>query len=223
MSAMSNEMETIEAEVTEPRQLRADAAAQPPAPARRGRRDVLRARARRRRRRDRRPRRRRARHAVSQLPVQGGPDRGDRRRADARGGRRRAPNRWSRATGEALFDLLEASIGAPADDRALFDAVADTVADQRRDPRRARGDARRARRSSSRAAQRAGAVRADIGAIDVLMLVKGVCETARQFQHLGPETLDASARSGPRGDQHGPGRAAAARPARRPPRTSSER
>jgi hypothetical protein len=36
-------------------------------------------------------------------------------------------------------------------------------------------------------AQAAGAVRDDISAIDVVIMIKGVCESARQFQHLGEE------------------------------------
>ena len=58
-----------------------------------------------------------------------------------------------------------------------------------------------------------GAVRADISAIDVVMMVKGVCEAARQFQHLGEETLGRQLDLVLRGDQHRRGRAAAARPA----------
>ena len=61
--------------------------AQPPAAAGRSRGAVPRARARRRRRRDRGARRRRSRDPVSQLRLQGGSDRGDRGRADERGGR----------------------------------------------------------------------------------------------------------------------------------------
>jgi hypothetical protein len=36
-------------------------------------------------------------------------------------------------------------------------------------------------------AQATGAVRGDISAIDVVIMIKGVCEAARQFQHLGEE------------------------------------
>ena len=36
-------------------------------------------------------------------------------------------------------------------------------------------------------AQAAGAVRDDISAIDVVIMIKGVCEAARQFQHLGEQ------------------------------------
>ena len=36
-------------------------------------------------------------------------------------------------------------------------------------------------------AQASGAVRSDISAVDVLMMIKGVCEAMRSFQHLDPE------------------------------------
>ncbi len=38
-----------------------------------------------------------------------------------------------------------------------------------------------------RRAQDAGAVRADISAVDVLMMVKGVCEAVGSFQHVKPD------------------------------------
>jgi hypothetical protein len=38
-------------------------------------------------------------------------------------------------------------------------------------------------------AQETGRVRGDISAIDIVMLVKGVCESARHFQHLDPEII----------------------------------
>ena len=40
-----------------------------------------------------------------------------------------------------------------------------------------------------RRAQDAGAVRTDISAIDVMMMIKGVCETAGSFQHLEPDVM----------------------------------
>jgi hypothetical protein len=36
-------------------------------------------------------------------------------------------------------------------------------------------------------AQAAGAVRADVSGVDVVLMVKGVCEAARCFQHIDPE------------------------------------
>ena len=38
-----------------------------------------------------------------------------------------------------------------------------------------------------RKAQAAGAVRDDISAVDVLMMVKGVCEAVSSFQHVNPD------------------------------------
>ena len=39
-------------------------------------------------------------------------------------------------------------------------------------------------------AQAAGEVRADVSAMDVLMLLKGVCEAAAAFQHLDPQIVE---------------------------------
>ena len=49
--------------------------------------------------------------------------------------------------GEALFDLIEQSVGRSQTDRALFDAIARDVAGQRRDPGGPRRAHRRARRA----------------------------------------------------------------------------
>jgi hypothetical protein len=38
-----------------------------------------------------------------------------------------------------------------------------------------------------RKAQDAGAIRADISAVDVVMMVKGVCEAVASFQHVKPD------------------------------------
>ena len=39
-------------------------------------------------------------------------------------------------------------------------------------------------------AQEAGAVRPDVSGVDVMMMIKGVCEAARAFQHVDPELRD---------------------------------
>jgi Transcriptional regulator SbtR-like, C-terminal domain len=41
-----------------------------------------------------------------------------------------------------------------------------------------------------RAAQETGEVRPDVSGVDVMMMVKGVCEAARSFQHVDPELRD---------------------------------
>jgi len=88
--------------------------------------------------------------------------------------------------GEALFELIEASICRSATDRALFDALADTwlAKDEIRDAHSALLETLDA---LLRRAQRAGAVRPDVSAVDLMMLVKGVCEAAFAFRHVNPE------------------------------------
>jgi AcrR family transcriptional regulator len=88
--------------------------------------------------------------------------------------------------GEALFDLIDQSVGLQQTDRALFDALADTWL--------ANDEIRAAHRELMSVldalvvrAQEAGAVRPDVSAVDVLMMVKGVCEASRSFQHVDPE------------------------------------
>ena len=90
-------------------------------------RDLLRARTRRRRRRDRRARRRRARHAVSQLPVQGAPDRRDRRRADEARPSRAAGRRSRRPIPARRCSSCSNRRSDQQTDRALFEAVDDTL------------------------------------------------------------------------------------------------
>jgi AcrR family transcriptional regulator len=87
--------------------------------------------------------------------------------------------------GEALFEFLDELAGRQQLDRVLFEAVGDQwlahdgirtayervlgVLDQ-----------------LLRRAQEAGSARADVGAMDVLMMLKGVCEVASAFSHLDP-------------------------------------
>ena len=87
--------------------------------------------------------------------------------------------------GEALFGFLEEIAGRQQLDRGLFDAVADTfLANQEI---RAAHAAIVARLDELLArAQQQGVVRADVAAMDVLMLLKGVCEVACAFANSEP-------------------------------------
>lgn len=88
--------------------------------------------------------------------------------------------------GQALFDLIEQSVGRQQTDRALFDAIAETwLAND--EIREIHGELIGVLDALVRRAQDAGAVRADVSAIDVLMLVKGVCEAVGSFQHVKPD------------------------------------
>jgi AcrR family transcriptional regulator len=88
--------------------------------------------------------------------------------------------------GEGLFDLIDQSVGRSQTDRALFDALADTwLAND--EIRAAHTELLGVLDALIRRAQDAGAVRRDVSAVDVLMLVKGICESAAAFQHVNPD------------------------------------
>jgi len=90
--------------------------------------------------------------------------------------------------GASLFDLIEQSVGRSQTDRALFDAIAETwLAND--EIREIHEELVSVLEALVRRAQDAGAVRADISAIDVMMMVKGVCEVAGSFQHLKPDVI----------------------------------
>ncbi|MGH2857168.1 MAG: TetR/AcrR family transcriptional regulator [Solirubrobacteraceae bacterium] len=88
--------------------------------------------------------------------------------------------------GEALFQLIEGSISRSRTDRALFDALADTWL-AHDDLRAAHTQLLDTLGALLRRAQDAGSVRPDVGAIDLMMLIKGVCESASAFQHVNPD------------------------------------
>ncbi len=88
--------------------------------------------------------------------------------------------------GQALFDLIEQSVDRTQTDRALFDAIAETwLAND--EIREIHGELIGVLDTLVRKAQDAGAVRTDISAVDVLMMVKGVCEAVASFQHVKPD------------------------------------
>jgi AcrR family transcriptional regulator len=90
--------------------------------------------------------------------------------------------------GEALFEFLAEIAGRQQLDRALFDAVADTwLAND--EIRAAHAGVVGVLGDLLARAQEVGVVRQDIGAMDVLMLLKGVCETATAFAHIDPQVV----------------------------------
>jgi AcrR family transcriptional regulator len=95
--------------------------------------------------------------------------------------------------GEALFSFLEEVVGRQQLDRCLFEAVADTfLANQ--NIRAAHAEIVGGLDELLTRAKQAGAVRSDVGAMDVLMLLKGVCEAAAAFAgsdpNIAPRQLD---------------------------------
>ncbi len=92
----------------------------------------------------------------------------------------------SEAPAEALFELIDQSVGRSQTDRTLFDGLGEAwLANP--EIRAAHAELLGVLDALVRRAQDAGAVRADISAVDVLMMIKGVCEAARSFQHVNPD------------------------------------
>jgi AcrR family transcriptional regulator len=88
--------------------------------------------------------------------------------------------------GQGLFELIDQSVGRAATDRALFDAIGDTWLTND-EIRAAHTELMGVLDELVTRAQTSGALRTDIGAVDVLMMIKGVCEAMRSFQHLDPD------------------------------------
>ena len=86
----------------------------------------------------------------------------------------------------ALFGFLDEIVGRQQMDRALFESVGDIFM-ANEEIRAAQTEVVGVLDQLLVRAQSTGAVRADVGALDVLMLVKGVCQAANAFQHLDPE------------------------------------
>jgi len=91
--------------------------------------------------------------------------------------------------GEALFGFIEEIVGPQQlDSRALFDAIADTfLANQ--EIRAAHAEIVAGLEDLLTRAKEAGAVRADVGAMDVLMMVKGACNAASAFAGSEPDIV----------------------------------
>jgi AcrR family transcriptional regulator len=86
----------------------------------------------------------------------------------------------------ALVSFLEEMAGAQQLDRALSEAVADELL-VNPEIRSAHGEFVSTVDALLERAQAEGAVRSDVGALDVLMLVKGACQAASAFSHIDPD------------------------------------
>ena len=90
--------------------------------------------------------------------------------------------------GDALFDFLAHMLGRRQLDRALFEALDETWF--------AKAVIRPAQLAFFAVierllvrAQEAGAVRADVGALDLLMMFKGACHAASAYAHVEPAAI----------------------------------
>lgn len=91
--------------------------------------------------------------------------------------------------GDALFEFLADLVGRQQLDRALFEALTDEFM-ANMDIRAAHAELVAVLDALLTRAQAAGTVRSDVGALDVLMLFKGVCEATRSFQQIDPAIGD---------------------------------
>jgi AcrR family transcriptional regulator len=91
--------------------------------------------------------------------------------------------------GGALFEFLEEIVGRQQVDRGLFEAVAeDFLAND--EIREAYEEVVDTLDQLVARAKKVGAVREDVCGIDVLMMVKGVCESATAFSHINPRIVE---------------------------------
>jgi AcrR family transcriptional regulator len=91
--------------------------------------------------------------------------------------------------GDTLFRFVQEAFGIQQRDRALFESVADEFLANEQ-IREAYERFVHTFDQLLQRAQDAGAVRRDVGTMDVLMLTKGVCQAALSFQQLDPEIAD---------------------------------
>lgn len=89
----------------------------------------------------------------------------------------------------ALFEFLAEMLGRQQHDRAVTDAIDDTWL-AREEIRDAHAEVVGVLDALVTRAQREGTVRGDIGAMDVLMLFKGLCSAAAAFAHLDSSLID---------------------------------
>jgi AcrR family transcriptional regulator len=90
---------------------------------------------------------------------------------------------------EALFGFLAEMAGRQQLNRALFEAIDESWLT--RDPiREAHGRVVEILGRLLARAQAAGAVRPDVGAMDLLMMFKGACTAATAYAHIDPSVID---------------------------------
>ena len=113
---------------------------------------------------------------------------------------------WTRPTRpRRCSSSSQEMVGASAARSGAVEAIDDTWLATRRDPRASRGDRRGARAARSPAPRTAAAVRADVGAMDVLMHVQGrVRGRDAAIAQIDPQIDRPPARPGPRRDHDAP-------------------
>lgn len=91
--------------------------------------------------------------------------------------------------GDALFDFLGHMVGRQQLDRALFEALDETWL-TKDVIRPAHAAVLEALEGLLKRAQEAGAVRTDVGAMDLLLMFKGACAAAASYAQVEPAIID---------------------------------
>jgi AcrR family transcriptional regulator len=92
----------------------------------------------------------------------------------------------SEDAGEGLFEFLSEMVRTQQTNRALFEAVADTFL-ANEEIGAAYAEMMGVLEQLVERAQGSGAVRSDIGAVDVILMIKGVCEASSALAQVNPE------------------------------------
>lgn len=95
----------------------------------------------------------------------------------------------SGSAADGVFDFIAAIAGRQHLDRALFEAVADEFL-ANPEIRAAHAEVIEVLEALLDAAKRDGCVRADVGALDVVMMLKGACAAASAFGDAKPDILE---------------------------------
>jgi AcrR family transcriptional regulator len=91
--------------------------------------------------------------------------------------------------GEALFEFLREIVEGQRTNRALFEAIEDTFL-QNEEIAAGYDEFVGLLAELLARAQRAGAIRADVGALDLIVMTKGICEAATALQHVNPDMAE---------------------------------
>jgi len=91
--------------------------------------------------------------------------------------------------GEALFAFLREIVEGQQTNRALFEAIEDTLL-QNDEIAAAYDELVGVMSELVDRAQRAGAIRGDVGALDLIVMTKGICEAATALQHVNPDMAE---------------------------------
>jgi AcrR family transcriptional regulator len=91
--------------------------------------------------------------------------------------------------GDALFEFLADMLGRQQLDRALFEAIDETWL-TKEVIRPAHAEVFAVLEQLLARAQAAGAVRGDVGAMDLLMMFKGACHAVAAYTHLEPQAIE---------------------------------